>query len=823
MAISLADNLATEFLRLFDEGWQPDVEEFLCRVPEEVRDECRQRINELATLNGIDTGTSPTEQGPEPEPMEELAQEIPPAHEDLPVESASVEADAVAMDPAVPDGPDSVLQLEAEEEPEPLGEPAQETPSADTDLPFEPVSEGAEPAEAASQTVDAPAPIDEAAQESPSADRDLPFEPAADEAELAEAAEESPPADRELPWQPVVAVRSAPYREDLDSPSQLASLNDETKELPTELSAVDAVELADREEQPQTVDRVMEPGDEDAACHDEGGTPAVPGLQTAADTLQAYAEEAAEEAEPQADEAEHVEEEIEPEPEQVPVEDAAIYEDTDPMPLTAAQEQKLAEASEPEEAEPVVAEAEDDPDDLVEGSHETEEEEEAPARDDPHYAPVVMPKKTAQPRPQPSLSELEPNLLRQMREVDSWKRRGHVPEQDCDRLTAIYRRLLDHEPATNMGELSASLASVLLSAVATVAAVGTALFVWFASAGLPPLAQWAPPVFVCVALLGAGLWARFRRHDDLGATIFFAAAVLAAMPAALAAAIAFGFLAAPTPGVVQLLADGSATNGQLFVAVCAGLAISLAAFGLVRRALFAAMTALLVAAAYVAFLLWQNLLGLEMHHAALRLLPLVVMVLPARLFEYRGRARCVLPFDLIAIVALVACLDAMAVGGEVFRMLGVDHVVAATRQPYLGFTLVGLFLLALVFLMELARSSVLNTGARLLSVLAAVHIVASLYAGAAHHGAWGDLLAYFGVTAGLLLLCRWHCRRAFFVVGMAGLISGCYLFLSLGLVSPVGLTVGFAGGGLVAAIGLYAYLQKSREPEETEPEAATES
>jgi hypothetical protein len=179
-----------------------------------------------------------------------------------------------------------------------------------------------------------------------------------------------------------------------------------------------------------------------------------------------------------------------------------------------------------------------------------------------------------------------------MREVDSWKRRGHVPEQDCDRLTAIYRRLLDHEPATNMGELSASLASILLCAVATVAAAGTALFVWFASAGLPPVAQWAPPAFVCIALLGAGLWARFRRGDDLGATVFLAAAVLAAMPAALAAAIASEFPAPPSPEVVQLLSDGSATNGHLLVAVGTGLALSLAAFGLVRRALFAGMTAL---------------------------------------------------------------------------------------------------------------------------------------------------------------------------------------------------------------------------------------
>ncbi|MHC4340686.1 MAG: hypothetical protein ACYSX0_10815, partial [Planctomycetota bacterium] len=803
----LADNLATEFLRLFDEGWQPDIDEFLCRVPDEVRDECRQRILELAKLNGIETGIASAEPGPEP--LEELAQEIPTAHEDLPSEPATIEAESAEA--SIPEEPDAAVRLEVEEEPEPLDELAQEIPSADRDLPFEPPAVETEITE-------------EVAEELPSTDRDLPFEPPAVEAEITEeVAEELPSTDRDLPWQSATLAAestadAAPHTEEPEAPLQLEPLDDETKELPAELSAVDAVELAEQEEQPEPVGHTTEPPGEDVGYPEEDDAPAVQGFQTAADTLQAYAKEAAEEPELPAAEAEHLEEHAEPAPEQV--EDPEINDDTDPMPLTAAQERKMFRATEPDETEPVVEEAEEETDDSAEDSPE---DDDVPARDDPHYAPVVMPKKLAQPRPQPALSELEPELLRQMREVDSWKRRGTVSEQDCDRLTAIYRRLLDHEPATNMGELSASLASVLLCAVATVAAVGTALFVWFASAGLPPVAQWAPPAFVCVALLGAGLWARFRRRDDLGATVFFAAAVLAAMPAALAAAIAFKFLATPAPEVVQLLTDGFATNGQLLVAVGSGLVLSLAAYGLVRRALFAGMTALLVAATYTAFLLWQNLLGLELHHAALRLLPLVVMVLPARLFEYRGRARCVLPFDLVAIVTLVACLDAIAAGGQVFRMLGIDHVVSTTRQPYLGFTLVGLFLLVLVFFMELARSSVLNTGARVLSVLAAVHIVVSLYADAAHHGAWGDLLAYFGVTAGLLILCRWRCRRAFFVVGMAGLVSGCYLFLSLGLVSPVGLTVGLAGGGLVAAIGLYAYLQKRRESDEVEPEADTES
>ncbi len=53
------ESLATEYLRLFDEGWNPNLEEFLGRVPEEMREECRQRISELAALNGLDLSQPP--------------------------------------------------------------------------------------------------------------------------------------------------------------------------------------------------------------------------------------------------------------------------------------------------------------------------------------------------------------------------------------------------------------------------------------------------------------------------------------------------------------------------------------------------------------------------------------------------------------------------------------------------------------------------------------------------------------------------------------------------------------------------------------------
>jgi len=44
MGITLADKLATEYARLLAEGWQPDLEEFLSRVPEPHRDACREQI-----------------------------------------------------------------------------------------------------------------------------------------------------------------------------------------------------------------------------------------------------------------------------------------------------------------------------------------------------------------------------------------------------------------------------------------------------------------------------------------------------------------------------------------------------------------------------------------------------------------------------------------------------------------------------------------------------------------------------------------------------------------------------------------------------------
>jgi hypothetical protein len=299
--------------------------------------------------------------------LEELAQEIPPAHEDLPLESTVVETESAEADAGIPGEPDAAVQHETAEEPEPLAKLWQENSPADKDLPFEPATDEAELAEEVARIpVESESePLEEVANESPSADRDLPFQPAPEKAEfgeemapipvepesepLEEVGQESARADTDLPWQPADAAESAPRSGEPEAALQLESLDDETKELPAGLPAVDAVELADQEEQPEPVGHTNEPVDEYAGYPEEDEAPAVQGLQTAADTLQAYAEEAAEEPELQAAEAEHLAQCAEPGPEQV--EDPEVNEDTDPMPLTAEQARKMREATEPEQAE----------------------------------------------------------------------------------------------------------------------------------------------------------------------------------------------------------------------------------------------------------------------------------------------------------------------------------------------------------------------------------------------------------------------------------------------------------------------------------------
>ena len=229
-----------------------------------------------------------------------------------------------------------------------------------------------------------------------------------------------------------------------------------------------------------------------------------------------------------------------------------------------------------------------------------------------------------------------------------------------------------------------------------------------------------------------------------------------------------------------------------------------------RRAVFAWLAAGLAAAVYFAFLLTHNLLALELHEAVLRLLPLILLAVPALLFENKGRVRWSLPCGVVALVALVGCVEAMAVNGKLVELMHLDSLVTASRQPYLAFTVGGLFLLGAMFVMERTRSLTMHAGARLLRVLVPVQLVLSLHANAVRNGALRDLLLYVAVAGALLVLGRVRSRHTFFLAGLSGLVLAAYLVVALGLASIVGFALTLAVGGLTATFGIYVQSVRSR-------------
>ena len=111
MGTVTADGIAAEYLRLIEEGWTPDIEEFLHHVPEALREESRQRILEL---------TAVPEQPIEPEPEPEFEPEPEPVAE------APVEVDLFAA-------------------PEVTGEVQEVVEAVDNPAPFEMIEEEPEP------------------------------------------------------------------------------------------------------------------------------------------------------------------------------------------------------------------------------------------------------------------------------------------------------------------------------------------------------------------------------------------------------------------------------------------------------------------------------------------------------------------------------------------------------------------------------------------------------------------------------------------------------------------------------------------------------
>jgi hypothetical protein len=394
---------------------------------------------------------------------------------------------------------------------------------------------------------------------------------------------------------------------------------------------------------------------------------------------------------------------------------------------------------------------------------------------------------------------VQQQIMAHIREVENWRRGKTLPRAECDRLTVVYRRLME-EMASEEPKLTHG--TVFALSGAALAVTGALLMVWLAHESLPAVARWLVPAGVAFALVGAGLWARVRR-DSVAAASLLAAGALAIGPALLALLASTGIGASQAGH--QLLPDTPLTNLRLLMASTGALAVSLVAFVLVRQTVFAWTTAFLTALAYCAVLLTQNALELEAQQAALRLLPLLALAIPALVCEAMGKVRWAQPFNLVALVTLVVGLDVLA-GGLLAPMAG---VLGDARVEYLGFTAVGVVLMAFLVVMERTQSLGLRRGARLLEPLAVLHLVASLHLNALKLGNWADVTMFAGVALILLVVAPWRQRVWYLAGGLAGLALCATTVLQRGMVDPTVFTLSVALTGLAIAVGSFTLKRRA--------------
>jgi serine/threonine protein kinase len=400
----------------------------------------------------------------------------------------------------------------------------------------------------------------------------------------------------------------------------------------------------------------------------------------------------------------------------------------------------------------------------------------------------------------------------------AWESQSIISREERDALEVMHRRLLADEDHWIIDARRITSLQTILSGATWLTVVATVLMVWLLRDEFGPPWRWLLPAFFTATLLLAGRAAR-RAREPLAAATFLAGATLAIAPCALSLLAELGAFATAPAGVKQLFA-GTFTNQQVLASSLAALAVSV--FGLWRLKMtgFAWTTAMLATTSYLSLLLLFNWLEKEPESQALWCLPLMAMEPVALRFERSGRVRWTTPFHLVALIALVAGLDVIAMNGPTLEMLGVD----AARWPYfdherqvaLSVVMNGLLFLALMLTTERSASLDLRRASKLLEVLAILHVLSALFVNAMNHRNDAlvrvDVWLYLSAAVLLAVLAPFRSRWRLLVGGLAGCGLGSYLLVDLGLVARKPFIVGLGFAGLLVALGTFVYVRRKSRP-----------
>jgi hypothetical protein len=203
---------------------------------------------------------------------------------------------------------------------------------------------------------------------------------------------------------------------------------------------------------------------------------------------------------------------------------------------------------------------------------------------------------------------------------------------------------------------------------------------------------------------------------------------------------------------------------------------------------------------------------------ALWCFPLVAIEWVALEFERQGKIRWTWPWHLGALLALVGCLDIMAIEGTTLEMLGFDEGSYLDEVRLQAFSLVlnGCIFLVLMRIAEKSRSLDLRRASKMLEILGILHCLSALFFNAQEHRrdefVRMDLLLYLAASLTMLGIAFRFSRWRFLVGGLLGLGLSCFLLVDLEQISetPFVLTLGVSG--LLLAFGVFIYVATAGRP-----------
>ena len=395
-----------------------------------------------------------------------------------------------------------------------------------------------------------------------------------------------------------------------------------------------------------------------------------------------------------------------------------------------------------------------------------------------------------------------------------WESQSIISREERDALELVHRRLLADEDHWIIDARRITLFQTALSGATWLAVVATILTVWMLRDDLSATGRWAWPSFFTATLFLAG-WSAQRQREKVAAATFLAGATLALAPCMLAWLARLGLLAHPASTVTQLF-PGAFSNQQVLLSSLAALGVSVFCLARLQMTGFAWTTAALLSASYISLLLLFDWLNRKPEIQALWCLPLTGTELLAQALERKGRVRWTLPFHLVALVALVAGLDLVALHGPTLKLLG----VTADRWPYFdqdrltafSFVLNGALFLVLMLVTEKSASLDLRRSSKLLEVLAIIHTLSALFANALDHRTdphvRADVWIYLGAAGVFLVLAPFRSRWRLLVGGLAGCGLGSYLLVDLGLVARKPFIIGLGVAGLAVALATSGYVRR---------------